>query len=140
DSVVAADGPAPNRRVSQVPSADVGRAADALAASSRPLLLIGGGAWRAADSLRELVELLSIPVVMTSSGKGIVAEDHPLSLGDGWMSHQIGREALEQADFVLAVGVRFGPLTTSWWTRRIGGRAGSKNIYPARKRTPTRAN
>src|SRR5438876_314822 len=61
-----------------------------------------------------------MPVVMTSSGKGIVAEDHPLSLGDGWMVHQLGREALEQADLVLAVGVRFGPLMTSWWTLRIG--------------------
>lgn len=130
DSVVAADGPAPNRRVSQVPSADVGRAADALAASSRPLLLIGGGAWRAADSLRELVELLSIPVVMTSSGKGIVAEDHPLSLGDGWMVHQLGREALEQADVILAMGVRFGPLTTSWWTRRIPGSVVHVDIDP----------
>jgi acetolactate synthase-1/2/3 large subunit len=38
------------------------------------------------------------------------------------MAHQLGREALEQADLILAIGVRFGPLTTSWWTRQINGR------------------
>ena len=111
-------------------TADAHRAAEALKAASRPLLLLGGGAWKAAAPLRELVGLLSIPVVMTSSGKGIVAEDDPRSLGDGWMVHQLGREALEQADVILAIGVRFGPLTTSWWTRQIGGRIVHVDIDP----------
>jgi acetolactate synthase-1/2/3 large subunit len=119
-----------NQRASGVPLADVRRAAEMLMAASRPLLLVGGGAWKAAESLRELVALLSIPVIMTSSGKGVVSEDHPLSLGDGWMAHQLGREALEQADAILAIGVRFGPLTTSWWTRRIGGRVIHVDIDP----------
>jgi thiamine pyrophosphate-dependent acetolactate synthase large subunit-like protein len=114
-----------------IPLADVHRAADALMGASRPVLLIGGGAWKAAESLQELVELLSIPVVMTSSGKGIVPEDHPLSLGDGWMVHQLGREALERADFILAIGVRFGPLTTSWWTRQISGTLIHVDIDPS---------
>jgi acetolactate synthase-1/2/3 large subunit len=69
-----------------------------------------------------LITRLSVPVMMTSSGKGIVPEDHPLSLGDGWMVHQLGRAALEEADCILAIGVRFGPLTTSWWTREMKGR------------------
>jgi thiamine pyrophosphate-dependent acetolactate synthase large subunit-like protein len=104
-----------------MPVAEIDRAAGMLLSASRPLLLVGGGAWRAADSLQLLAERLSIPVVMTSSGKGIVAEDHRLSLGDGWMAHQLGRDALEQADVILAIGVRFGPLTTSWWTREMPG-------------------
>ena len=120
------------------PHADVRRAAEALMAASRPLLLVGGGAWRATDSLRELVDRLSIPVVMTNSGKGIIPEDHPLSLGDGWMVHQLGREALEQADCIFAIGVRFGPLTTSWWTRQISGRVVHVDIDPTEigKHTP----
>jgi thiamine pyrophosphate-dependent acetolactate synthase large subunit-like protein len=92
-----------------------------LARAGRPLLLLGGGARDAAEPLRTLAERLAIPVVMSSSGKGVVPEDHPLSVGDGWMAHQLGREALERADCVLAVGCRFGPLTTSWWSRRIPG-------------------
>jgi thiamine pyrophosphate-dependent acetolactate synthase large subunit-like protein len=121
-----------------LPLADVRRAADALMTASRPLLLVGGGAWRAAEPLRELVERLSLPVIMTNSGKGVVAEDHPLSLGDGWMVHQLGREALEQADCILAIGVRFGPLTTSWWTRQISGRVIHVDIDPTEigKHTP----
>jgi acetolactate synthase-1/2/3 large subunit len=121
-----------NRCASPVlPLDDVRRAAEALMRASRPLLLVGGGAWKAAGSLRELVERLSIPVMMTSSGKGTVSEDHPLSLGDGWMVHQLGREALEQADTILAIGVRFGPLTTSWWTRQIGGALIHVDIDPS---------
>ena len=138
DPTVLADRPDHSGCAPSVPHADVSRAAGMLSEASRPLLLLGGGAWKAAASLRELVELLSIPVVMTSSGKGIVAEDHPLSLGDGWMVHQLGREALEQADVILAIGVRFGPLTTSWWTRQIGGKVVHVDIDPAEigKHTP----
>jgi thiamine pyrophosphate-dependent acetolactate synthase large subunit-like protein len=129
-TVVAHHGDRHRHASSAFPLGDVHRAAEALMGASRPLLLVGGGAWRASELLRELVELLSIPVVMTSSGKGIVAEDHPLSLGDGWMAHQLGREALEQADTILAIGVRFGPLTTSWWTRQINGHIIHVDIDP----------
>src|SRR5262245_12754621 len=114
-----------------LPSADIDRVVEAMKSARCPVMLIGGGAWKAGVPLQWIAERLSIPVIMTSSGKGIVPEDHPLSLGDGWMAHQLGREALEQADFILAVGVRFGPLTTSWWTRQIGGRVVHVDIDPA---------
>jgi acetolactate synthase-1/2/3 large subunit len=106
--------------------------------ASRPVLLVGGGAWKAGRSVLELAERLSIPVVMTNSGKGVVSEDHHLSLGDGWMVHQLGREALETADVILAIGVRFGPLTTSWWTRQINGQVVHVDIDPTEigKHTP----
>lgn len=117
--------------VSDVSAEDVRRSAEELLRAKRPLLLIGGGAWRASESLRTLVAGLSIPVMMTSSGKGIVSEDDPLSLGDGWMVHQLGRAALEEADCILAIGVRFGPLTTSWWTREIKGRIIHVDIDPS---------
>ncbi|HEX3244702.1 MAG TPA: thiamine pyrophosphate-binding protein [Chloroflexota bacterium] len=115
----------PAERSLEPTNADVGseieNAAAMLLHSERPLMLLGGGAWDAAHTLRELAERVQVPVIMSSSGKGILPEDHPLSLGDGWMVHQLGREALERADCVLAVGCRFGPLTTSWWSRRISG-------------------
>jgi acetolactate synthase-1/2/3 large subunit len=109
---------------------DLRRAAALLGTAIRPLLLVGGGAWRASKSVIQLAERFSIPVVMTSSGKGIVPEDHRLSLGDGWMAHQLGREALERADVIMAIGVRFGPLTTSWWTRQIAGKIVHVDIDP----------
>lgn len=122
--------PAPNER----PTGDraaIDRASELLLAAERPVLLVGGGAWEAAAPLRPLVELLGLPAAMTSSGKGIVPEDDPLSLGDGWMAHQLGREALEQADCLLAIGTRFGPLTTSWWSLKLRGRLIHVDIDPA---------
>jgi len=119
------------REAQALPVGEIDRAARMLMMARRPLILAGGGAWKAAGAIQRLAERLSIPVVMTSSGKGVIPEDHRLSLGDGWMAHQLGREALEQADVVLAVGVRFGPLTTSWWTRRIGGEIIHVDIDPA---------
>ena len=123
---------------SGLPLADVRRATETLIAASRPVLLVGGGAWKAAGLVQELAERLSIPVVMTNSGKGVVPEDHHLSLGDGWMVHQLGREALEQADVIMAIGVRFGPLTTSWSTRQITGQVVHVDIDPSEigKHTP----
>jgi acetolactate synthase-1/2/3 large subunit len=122
-------GPVPRR--ADVPDAEIREAAELLTTAARPLLFVGGGAWNAASAVRELAERFSIPVVMTNSGKGVVAEDAPLSLGDGWMAHQLGREALEEADLILALGVRFGPLTTSWWTRRMKGQIVHVDIDPA---------
>ena len=121
-----------------LPTEEIARAVDMLAGAHRPLLMLGGGAWKASRSVRELATELSIPVMMTSSGKGVVPEDHPLSLGDGWMTHQLGREALEEADAILAIGVRFGPLTTSWWTRQIRGQLIQVDIDPSEigKQTP----
>jgi thiamine pyrophosphate-dependent acetolactate synthase large subunit-like protein len=123
---------------SVVPPAEVRRAAEVLMAARRPVLLVGGGAWKAARLLQELAERESVPVVMTNSGKGVVPEDHRLSLGDGWMVHQLGREALERADVIIAIGVRFGPLTTSWWTRQITGVVVHVDIDPTEigKHTP----
>ena len=129
-SVPARPADANGRRRDSATDAEVGRAADVLMGASRPVLLVGGGAWKAGEPLRELAERLSIPVVMTSSGKGVIPEDHALSLGDGWMAHQLGREALERADCVLAVGVRFGPLTTSWWTLQLSGQVIHVDIDP----------
>ncbi len=108
----------------------IARAAAMLGSAKRPLLVLGGGARDAAEPVRTFVDRFGIPVVMTSSGKGIVPEDHPLSLGDGWMAHQLGREALERADCLLAVGCRFGPLTTSWWSRKISGQLIHVDIDP----------
>jgi len=83
-------------------------AADLLADSSRPLLVVGGGASGAAAEARQLVEETGMPVVSTVAGKGVVPEDHPLSLGA-----TLGEESVDDfvasRDFVLAVGTELGP-------------------------------
>ena len=79
-----------------------------LAAAKRPVILAGGGSKGAATELAELAELLGAPVVTTTNGKGVLPEDHRLSLGAG-IHLPVVRELVAQADVVLAVGTELAP-------------------------------
>ena len=54
-------------------------AATLLAEAKRPLMLVGGGGADAVSEIQLLCELLDCPVISTTSGKGILSEDHPLT-------------------------------------------------------------
>lgn len=54
--------------------------ADRIAAARHPLLWVGGGARGASTAVRRLADL-GIGVITSTGGRGILAEDHPLSLG-----------------------------------------------------------
>jgi acetolactate synthase-1/2/3 large subunit len=76
-----------------------------------PILNAGGGALSAgaAPEVRELAELLSMPVATTLVGKSVFPEDHPLALGLGVYprSRYATGPALQinrKADVVLAIG------------------------------------
>ena len=89
---------------------DVAEAARLLLAASRPVLHAGHGVfWAEAwDELRELAELLQIPVMTTMAGKSAFPEDHPLAAGAG--GHTLARaagQALVRADLILGVGASF---------------------------------
>ncbi len=93
---------------------DIERAADILVNARLPILNAGGGALGggAAEEVRELAELLSMPVATTLLGKSVFPEDHPLSLGGGVYprSRYASGPALHmnrQTDAVLAVGNSF---------------------------------
>jgi acetolactate synthase I/II/III large subunit len=86
---------------------DVEAAVRTLLAAQRPVIHAGQGvlyaeAW---DELRELAELLEVPVMTTLEGKSAFPEDHPLSLGTG-ASVTSGPVVhfLRQADVVFAIG------------------------------------
>jgi acetolactate synthase-1/2/3 large subunit len=87
--------------------ADVKEAVKMLLAAKNPVVRAGQGvlyaqAWA---ELRELVELLQIPVTSTQNGKSAFAENHPLYLGAGARGHPATVEHfLDKADVVLAVG------------------------------------
>ena len=90
----------------------VERALDMLLAAERPLLLAGGGVigGEASGVLREVAELLGVPVQITLMGKGCLPEDHELFAGmAGIQTSQRWANALFlESDFVLALGARFG--------------------------------
>ena len=91
-------------------------AAAALAAAESPWLLLGGGAVDAAPQALRLAERLDAAVVTTVRGKGVVAEDHPLSAG-ACLRLAPARRALERADVVLAVGTEIAE--SDLWTRSL---------------------
>ncbi|MFO8060727.1 MAG: thiamine pyrophosphate-binding protein [Bacillota bacterium] len=82
---------------------EVGRAAALLLGAERPVIWAGGGSVGASDALREVAQVLEAPVIMTCAGKGVLDENHPLSLGCNLRSEKM-REFVQSADVLLVVG------------------------------------
>ncbi|AWF81225.1 acetolactate synthase large subunit [Microbulbifer sp. A4B17] len=85
----------------------VRKAAEAIAASRKPLLLVGAGANRklTAKMLRKFVDKLGIPVVTTQMGKGVIDESGPHFIGNTALSDgDFVHRAIEQADLIINVG------------------------------------
>jgi acetolactate synthase I/II/III large subunit len=85
----------------------IARAADLLRRAKTPLVVLGGGAVDAAAEARALIEQLDAPVINTVNAKGVLPPEHPLHAGEN-MAWPAVREALREADVVLAVGTEFG--------------------------------
>ncbi|MEU4721205.1 5-guanidino-2-oxopentanoate decarboxylase [Nonomuraea dietziae] len=96
--------PGPLESAALLPSAGVlAAAAAALRGASSPLIVLGGGARDACAQAVRLAELLGAPVATSVSGKGVVPESHPLSLGAGVGLGPV-QEAIEAADVLLVAG------------------------------------
>ncbi|MFO7324069.1 MAG: thiamine pyrophosphate-binding protein, partial [Pseudomonadota bacterium] len=81
-----------------------------LSRSRRPLIYAGGGVVlaNASAELRELSELLGIPVVTTLMGIGAVDTTSPLSMRMlGMHGAAFANYAVEDCDFLIALGARF---------------------------------
>ena len=92
--------PPPPRSLAE-PS-DVKRTIELLRSAKRPLVIVGkGAAWsRAEVTVRQFIEKLQVPFLATPMGKGVVPDDHPLSVAAGRSG------ALGGADVVVLVGAR----------------------------------
>ena len=87
-----------------VPHTDeIKAAAELLKAAHTPVLMIGGGAVNAAGDLTQLAENCGAVVVASTAGKGIVPDNHPLSLSASTVRPEV-QEFLKTADVILAVG------------------------------------
>ena len=90
--------------------ADVEKVAKVLRDAERPVIYAGQGihyaeAW---DELRELAELLSIPVTTSLEGKSAFPENHPLSLGSGGRSiTKATHQFLQNSDVIFGIGCSF---------------------------------
>ena len=103
---------------------DVERAAERIVAARAPVIICGGGVINAGAcaALESLAAMLNAPVCTSVSGKGTLADTHPLNAGvvgtNGGVEST--RAVVMGADLVLFVGVRAGSTTTEHW--RFPGR------------------
>ncbi len=113
----------PGARIAPDPEKTV-EAAKMLLAAERPCIIAGGGALmsQAWEELRQLAELMHIPVATTIMAKGVFPETHPLSLGaigayiSGKAGHgAIANKVVKESDVVLIVGSRTDEMSTLGW-------------------------
>jgi len=90
----------------------------------RPAILAGHGAILsdAADEVRQIANLMNIPVATTPKGKGIFPEDHRLALGPfGYSGSPLSQWYLLESgvDVLLTVGTSLSEWGTMGWDRRL---------------------
>jgi acetolactate synthase-1/2/3 large subunit len=90
-------------------------AAQLIAEAQRPLIMAGHGIVLsdAYDELRAFAEKTGIPVITTLLGISAFPESHPLHLGMPGMHGEVHvNRAIQQADLILGVGLRFDDRVT----------------------------
>ena len=117
------------------PSA-ISAAAELLILAQRPLIICGGGVIIAGAEaeLLALAEMLGAAVATTVSGKGTIADSHPLAVGvvgsNGGTA--MTREVVDAADLVFFIGCRAGSVTTEKWRHpKRGTRVLHLDVDPA---------
>lgn len=91
------------------------RAIKMLGKAKRPLFLAGGGVniARANEVFTELVEKTNVPVVTTVMGRGAIATNHPLYIGNlGMHGAYACNMAVGECDLLFSIGTRFNDRIT----------------------------
>ncbi len=92
-------------------------AADLLSKSSSPAILAGNGATGASELVQRLVDEYNIPIATTLRAKGLVPEDHALSLGCVGLygTNAANKYMRSSVDVLLSIGASFSEFTTHAW-------------------------
>lgn len=114
--------PSRMRDYSQLPSkpepdpSTIDQVMDAIASSRAPLIISGWGATLSGSSegVLRLAEKLPAPITTSYMGRGIIPEDHQLSLGPaGRRGTKEANAALSRCDLLLALGCRLTNMTVA---------------------------
>ena len=90
--------------------ADVSKAAEILVNATNPVIYAGQGVHyaKAWEELKELAELLEVPVTTSLEGKSAFPETHPLSLGSGGRAlPKPVHHFIQNADVIFGIGCSF---------------------------------
>jgi acetolactate synthase-1/2/3 large subunit len=121
------------------PAAEIDAASQLISASKKPVILVGGGIRAHSSAVQQMAERLQAPILCTTSGKGMIADDHALALG---CISRLGavQEVLEQSDLLISCGAKL----TEFDTGRFGLRLPQNNVqivedpsYPGNRFTAT---
>ena len=99
--------PKPLDQLPQAPDAAIAKAGDFIAKAQRPIAVLGSSAMRLANPglLRQVIERHNLPFATTTMAKGMIDEEHPLSVGVIERScRQIQRKLLRSADLIVGLG------------------------------------
>ena len=105
----------PEPDIGGLTSLQLSEACRLLNSAERPIIYAGGGVVSAncADKLLALAEKLNCPVTTTVMGQGAFPPGHPLALHClGMHGSKYANVAINEADIVLALGVRFDDRVT----------------------------
>jgi acetolactate synthase-1/2/3 large subunit len=94
---------------------DARAAADLLLAAESPVMICGRGVHvgRAYDEVRELAELVGMPVATSYMGKSSIPETHGLALGTmGVLGQKAANDRISGADLLFVVGSCLAPENT----------------------------
>jgi thiamine pyrophosphate-dependent acetolactate synthase large subunit-like protein len=108
----------------------IGLVAAAISEAQSVVVIAGGGSAGAAESIAALAECCGAPVLTTANGKGVIPEDHPLSLG-ARLNLPASRELIESANVVLAIGTELAQSDLWDGPLRPGGRLIRIDIDPS---------
>ncbi|HET9836687.1 MAG TPA: thiamine pyrophosphate-binding protein [Candidatus Angelobacter sp.] len=94
------------------------QAAQQITAGRKPVILVGGGARNARAQILQFAEKLQAPVFTTTSGKGLIAGDHPLAFG---CISRLGavQEVLLEGDLLVSFGARLTEFDTGRFTLKF---------------------
>jgi 3D-(3,5/4)-trihydroxycyclohexane-1,2-dione acylhydrolase (decyclizing) len=92
------------------------RAAEAIRASKKPVIVAGGGVIysEASEALENFISQTGIPVGETQAGKGSLRFNDPLNLGAIGVTGTFGANIMAQeADLIIGIGTRYSDFTTA---------------------------
>ena len=95
------------------------RAVELLACQKRRIGIYAGlGCMDHSGNLTAVAEMLQAPVATSVSGKGVIDERHPLSVGWGYgpAGSRVAEEIFAGVDTILAVGVRYSEVSTGFYS------------------------
>jgi acetolactate synthase-1/2/3 large subunit len=109
-------------RLTPAPEASIAHAGELLRAARRPVAVIGASAMRMRNpqTLRAFVEGHRMPFASTLMAKGMIAEDHPLSLGCIERAmRKLQRTLIHSADLVVGLGYDTVEVEYEAWAGKV---------------------